>query len=71
MANKRPMLIPIPIMKPISLTILVVGTFSTFSFYGPAAVSEWSEFGLPNLMEIIPINISLNKIPVDIGTSRN
>ncbi len=59
--------IPVPVVKSIALAIFIIFACCTGSLSGPAPVAERSEPGLPYLMEIVLVDISLDKSAVDVG----
>ena len=60
-----------PIVESVPLTIFILLAGGTLANSCPLPVSKGLEFVLPNLMEIVGVNISLCKSPVDIGAGRN
>ena len=49
-------------------TIAVVGATRTLMDMGPDPVAEWQETVFPYIVKIVEIDISLNKVPVDVRT---
>jgi hypothetical protein len=68
--KKRAGFFSIPHMHCPSVTIFVVLTFQASARFCPIAVSHNFKAVIPHIKKIIPVNIALYKIAVDVWTCR-
>ncbi len=67
MADQHLVFLSMPVVKSISLAIAVILTVGALSFFCPASVSEGFKLGLPRLIKVVVVNVSLGKGSVNIG----
>jgi len=58
-------------MYPVTFTITVLVATQAFVYFRPGSIPERQKPIFPDFIEIIPVNIALDEIPVDIRTGRD
>jgi len=56
----------VPHVHSASFAVAVVAAFFTNSRFCPAAVAHYFKAVIPNILKTVFVNVSLNKMPVDI-----
>ena len=60
-----------PVVETIALAFFIILAIGTLSFVCPSTVPEGFEFVLPYLLEIILVDVSLDKGSVNVWTGRD
>jgi hypothetical protein len=64
-------LVFIPQMHGASVTISVIMTLKALPCFCPVPVTHDFKFLIPHISKLIPVNVSLHKMTVNIGASRD
>jgi hypothetical protein len=71
MTNQNILPAPVPIVKSVALAIFIILAISALTLFCPFPVTKILKPSLPDLEEIIPVNVSLGKTSVDIRAGRD